>query len=110
MVRMPTLEEIIDDYLHVIVRTRPWTKKREAEALTTFAAWLRGRWSNSGNWLACLTPALARHSATERGLDARERDNLLAALDNLLAWARAEGLLEAITPSATPLGPRPGRR
>lgn len=90
---MPTPEEAIDDYLHVIVRTRPWTRKREAEALTAFAAWLRGRASNEPASLAGLTPTLARHSATERSLDAGETEQLLTALHNLLAWGRAEGLL-----------------
>ncbi|MDQ3522958.1 MAG: hypothetical protein M3434_11565 [Gemmatimonadota bacterium] len=88
-VRTPTLEQAIDDYLHVVVRTRPWTRKREAEALTAFVAWFRGPPTSSGASLADLTPALARHSATERGLDAGELEQLLTALQNLLAWGAA---------------------
>lgn len=36
-------DEALDEYLHVIVRTRPWTKKAQEDILSCFGIWLEER-------------------------------------------------------------------
>lgn len=37
---MKPIDVAIDDYMHVIARTRPWSLKREDELLEAFSEWL----------------------------------------------------------------------
>lgn len=78
----PTLVEAIDEYLHLIVRVRPWTRKREEAALTGFAAWLGEKAT-----LTSVTPALASNYIQEARLDPDRAEAVLAAVDHLLGWA-----------------------
>lgn len=86
-VQVLTLAEAIDDYLHLIVRVRPWTKRREEEALLGFAGWLGGEAA-----VTSVTPALVARYAEEAGLDPDRRSVLRTAVHNLHQWVRAEGV------------------
>lgn len=101
IVREPLLEEILDDYLRVVVRTHPWRKRREEEALAAFAAWLRER-TGAAAELAAPVPGLARRYADAAGVDAERRERLLSAIRNLLEWGRGTGVVESAAPEAPP--------
>jgi hypothetical protein len=83
---MIPIDVAIDDYLHTIVRTRPWTKKREEELLEGLSAWLYEQ-PDPRVALDEIAPALAEQYAAAASLSATERDELLAALDHLYAWS-----------------------
>lgn len=82
---MITIDAAIDDYLHTIVRTRPWTKKREEELLEGLSDWLyeqpepRIRLSEIG-------PELVQQYAVATALSAADQRELLGALHNLYTW------------------------
>lgn len=83
---MMTIDAAIDDYLHTIVRTRPWTKKREEELLEGLSDWLyeqpepRIRLSEIG-------PELVQQYTLVAGLRADDQRELLVALHNLYTWS-----------------------
>ena len=80
------LDAAIDDYLHLIVRTRPWTKKREAELLDAWSEWLNARTQEPIH----LTPdarRLAAMYADETRLAPGRRSDLAEAVDRLCRWA-----------------------
>jgi hypothetical protein len=83
----------IDEYLHAIVRTRPWTKQREEELLTALSDWLYTQPSQSVD-LAAITPPVVRQYSDMRGLDDAEQDDLKTALTRLLVWADINGHLQ----------------
>lgn len=86
---MQLLEDALDDYLHMLVRTHPWDKKRYEAALTPLFAWLAQAGSDTPQ--AALTDAsLARYLGTLSGpahVDAE------AAARDFYTWAIAWGWL-----------------
>lgn len=83
----------IDDYLHLIVRTRPWTKKREEELLCEFEEWLYEQHERRFD-LAEITPELATQYAATINLSMAERDELLRVLGTFCLWATQQQLIE----------------
>ena len=96
---MRTFATALDDYLHQIVRTRPWTKKREEAFLTSFSAWLAEQPDAPGE-LAAITPALSERYAVACGLAAAQCACLTEALHHFYAWAQYQGLVST-NPFAT---------
>lgn len=91
---MWTLDTAIDDYLHQIVRTRPWTKKREEELLDGFCDWLFMQ-KGLDTRLRALTPGVYARYADAEDLCAADRDDLARTLSNLMAWAAHKELVAA---------------
>lgn len=79
-------DSAIDDYLHLIVRTRPWTKKREEELLTEFDEWLYEQHAHRFE-TAEITPELVAQYASAINLSMAERDELLGVLRVFSLWA-----------------------
>ena len=86
--------EAVDDYLHLIVRTRPWTKKEDEALLTGFGEWLEKRPSPR---LDEISPALIRAYVDDARLEPAEEQALHAALGRLLSWGEWQGLVPAQT-------------
>jgi hypothetical protein len=87
------LDAAIDDYLHAIVRTRPWTKQREEEVLASFSDWLYAQPDLSVQ-LTSVTPLLVRQYSELVGLDDTEQDDLQTAVTRLFVWADINGHLQ----------------
>lgn len=81
----------IDEYLHAIVRTRPWTISRETELLEALSDWLYAQ-SDLSVDLDAVTPAIMQRYTTETGLDESERAELDAVVARLKAWTETRGL------------------
>ena len=75
----------IDEYLHAIVRTRPWTVSRETELLEPLSDWLYQRPDLSVE-LDDVTLDVTRRYAADTGLSDSEREELDAAVARLKAW------------------------
>jgi hypothetical protein len=88
------IEAAIDDYLHTIVRTRPWTKAREEDLLTSFSDWLYEQPGHSVE-LASVTPEVVRHYSETRGLGESEQSELQATMGKLLIWAEVRGHIQS---------------
>lgn len=88
---MTMIDVAIDDYLHTIVRTRPWTKKREEELLEAFSDWLYAQ-PVPAVTLQEIGPNLVDHYATTRSLNSAEHNELLGALNNLYMWSVHSGM------------------
>jgi hypothetical protein len=86
-----TLDAAIEEYLHLIMRTRPWTKPQEEEVLTAFRDWVHQQ-PCSGS-LASIGPAFALSYAKDKRLSTDKRDELLMVLHNLCLWASRRGLI-----------------
>lgn len=85
-------DSAIDDYLHLIVRTRPWTKKREEELLTEFEEWLYEQHSRRVE-TAEVTPELAAQYASAINLSIAEREELLSVLRVFGLWAAQQQII-----------------
>ncbi len=83
---MTTIDVAIDDYLHTIVRTRPWTKKREEELLAGFSEWLYTLPAPPSN-MTEIGPALVDQYAAAVPLSKDEHTELLGTLNNLYMWS-----------------------
>lgn len=83
---MITIDVAIDDYLHTIVRTRPWVIKRETALLEAFSEWLYAQPEPSLD-LDAIDPVLVADyvAATDRAPD--EHNALLEALHNVYMWS-----------------------
>ncbi len=81
------------------MRTRPWTKAREEELLTSFSDWLYEQSEHTVE-LALVTPAIVRHYSETIGLGDAEQDDLRTTLGKLLLWADVRGYIES-NPFAT---------
>jgi hypothetical protein len=88
-----TVDAAVADYLHAVVRVRPWTRKREEEMLDAFCDWMYAS-PGVGPALAAVTPELAARYAAGAGLDAAEAEELRAVLRSLSLWACAQGVRE----------------
>ncbi len=89
----------LDDYFHLIVRTRPWTKKEDEALLAAFGDWLEAR---SVEHLAEITPALIRAYVQDVRLDSGEEQAFYVALRRLYTWSEWQGLVPAETLSLLP--------
>jgi len=83
---MFTIEAAIDDYFHTIIRSRPWTKKREEEVLTAFSDWLYEQPDTSFQ-ASDVNVQLVQQYVNDCGLSFIEQQELLTALHNLYTWA-----------------------
>jgi hypothetical protein len=99
------MHALADDYLRVIARTRPWTRRAEAEALAAFAEWAAG----DPERLRLESPdgaaALAARCAAELGLAPELRERMATALRGFAAWAAAEAGLAGTPSPAGAAGP-----
>jgi hypothetical protein len=86
---MVDLAAVIDDYLHIIVRTRPWTKKREEELLLAFSDWFYAQPEPSYT-ITSVTPATTARYAQELALSSAEHEELNAVLCTLFLWAEQQ--------------------
>jgi site-specific recombinase XerD len=87
---MKSIDAAIDEYLHTIVRTRPWTKKREEELLEGFTGWLFDQPQREITLDALTVDDLQRYASAAR-LDDAERDDLVAALYHVFLWSIRQG-------------------
>ncbi len=87
---MWTLDTAIDDYMHVIARTRPWTKKREEALLTPFVEWLYEQ-PDEPVELKAIGPAVLARYVAATGLDNEEHDDLAHTLRHVYMWAEQSG-------------------
>ena len=85
-----TIDAVIDDYLHKIVRNRSWTKAREERLLTPFADWLYEQ-PEHGVMLADAGPASAARYADMAGLSGDEREELWDSLRRVFAHGARNG-------------------
>ena len=83
---MMTIDAAIDDYLHTIVRTRPWTKKREEELLEALSDWLYQQ-PEPRIRLPEIGPELVQQYARATELSTDDHRALLGALHNLYTWS-----------------------
>ena len=88
------LDALIDNYLHAIVRTRPWTKKREEELLTSLSDWLYAQPGLSVQLASVTSPVVRRYCAAT-GLDDAGLDDLQVTLIRLRLWAEINGYSSA---------------
>jgi hypothetical protein len=88
-----TIDLALDDYLHVIVRTRPWTKKREEELLEPFSAWLFEQ-PDMPVELPVIAPEHAARYADAVQLDNGDRNELLNTLHLLYLWATQRDIVD----------------
>jgi site-specific recombinase XerD len=90
---MQPLDIAIDDYMHVIARTRPWTIKHEEAYLEAFSAWLYEQ--PNGNVLLTEIDTAHLHSyATDAALSPAEQDDLRSVLNNVYCWSAHQGWIE----------------
>ncbi len=90
---MITLDAAIEDYLHLIVRTRPWTKKHDEAVLTDFSDWLHEHYGRDVT-LAALRPEDATRYVEANALSATDQAELFKTLGLLYLWATQQGLVE----------------
>lgn len=87
---MKTIEVAIDDYMHVIARTRPWSMKREGEILEAFSEWLYEQ-PEQRVMLDEVTGEQVQQYAATTGVSDEEQQELTAVLNNLYLWADKQG-------------------
>ena len=75
---------LLDDYLRVIMRARPWARPAEEVELLPFADWLRE--SERSHALADDLLSLAATYAKQLELGPTRKQRLLRALCHLLDW------------------------
>ncbi len=83
---MKPIEVAIDDYLHVIVRTRPWTKKREEAVLEEFTDWLYAQ-QTPRTRLDEITPELVQQYCAVAIVPADQQREFTNILSTLYRWA-----------------------
>ena len=84
----------IDEYLHAIVRTRPWTVRRDTELLEALSDWLYAQPDLMSVELGAVTPETIRRYATGNGLTEEECEEVDEAVERLQAWTETRGLRE----------------
>jgi hypothetical protein len=82
----------LDEYLHVIVRTRHWSKRAEEEALTAFGGWLEAETGEAPGLSAALEARVDGYAAAA-GLGDEARAALEEALARFLGWAADTGVM-----------------
>ena len=85
-----TFDAAVCEYLHRTGRQRPWTRRREEDALDGLSGWLRATLGTVP--LHQVTAQLVARYAVERRLTAQEVEDLHGTLAGLLLWARAAGV------------------
>ncbi|MEW5925989.1 MAG: hypothetical protein AB1941_00745 [Gemmatimonadota bacterium] len=95
MVTAERLHARVDDYLRVIVRTRPWTRRAEEEALAALAEWAAGDPARLELRAPGAPDAVAARCAAELRLAPEQQERMTAALRSFAAWAEAEEGLAA---------------
>lgn len=89
MVTVESIDALVDEYLRVIVRTRPWTRRREEESLSLLVAWAASKSGGREADTESGENALVDRCGTDLGLDPAERERLRLAVRNLNRWACA---------------------
>lgn len=88
-----TIDVVIDDYLHKIVRNRAWTKAREEELLMPYAEWLYQQ-PGRGVMLADAGPAAAERYTEAAGLSHDECEALRDSLRHVFAHGLRSGWIK----------------
>jgi hypothetical protein len=86
------ITDAIDDYLRLIVRTRPWTKAREEEILTPFGTWMYEQ-ADLALELDAISPAIVQRYVAHAGLSDDEHTDLDRTLGKVLLWAESRGFV-----------------
>lgn len=84
------LQAFVDDYLRVVVRTRPWTRRQEGEMLAAFVEWVAADPDRLSLDAPACGAALAARCAEELGLSPDLGERLTVAVRSFAAWAEAE--------------------
>ena len=90
---MQPIDVAIDDYMHVIARTRPWTIKREEECLEAFSCWLYEQ-PAANVMLDGIAPDHVQRYAMAKNLSPTEQDELHTVLTNVYRWSVQQGWIE----------------
>lgn len=84
------IDMAIDDYLHTIVRTRPWTKAREEELLVAFSDWLYEQ-PAATIMLTDIATEHVKQYATAAVLSESTQHELCNVLNNVYRWSAKQG-------------------
>lgn len=95
------LHALADDYLRLIARTRPWTRRAEEEALSAFTEWAAGDPERLRPASREDPAALAARCAEGLRLAPELRARMATALRGFAAWAEAE---EGLAGTPSPAG------
>lgn len=98
------LSALVDDYLRVVTRTRPWTRRLEEAVLTDFAKWAAGDPDHLRREPAAGWYTLASRYADGPELPAELRERRAEVLRGFAAWAEAEvgaGAVKLVTSGNT---------
>ena len=86
-----TLEAVIDDYFHMLVRSHPWDKKRFEAVLEPLNEWFEARHGAPAPLAVFTSSELEEYFAT---LSFSERDGVYEAVRDFCVWAATWGWLE----------------
>lgn len=86
---MKPIDVAIDDYMHVIARTRPWSMKREGEILESFSAWLYEQ-PELCVMLDEIELEQVQQYGVAVGLSDQARQELIDVLHNLYLWSNKQ--------------------
>lgn len=93
-------EQAVDGYLHALVRSRPWIKKRQEAALLALGEWL---YQHGLSALSDVTPATVERYARIQALADADWAELITALHHLFTWAIYDGVAQTNPFAAHPL-------
>ncbi|WP_026369579.1 hypothetical protein [Kallotenue papyrolyticum] len=93
-------EQALDGYLHALVRSRPWIKKREEAALLALGEWL---YQHGLSALSDVTLATVERYARAQALSDAAWAELITALHHLFTWAIYDGVTQTNPFAAHPL-------
>lgn len=87
---MKLIDVAIDDYMHVIARTRPWSLKREDELLEAFSEWLYEQ-AAPRVMLDEVAPAQVQRFVVAAGWSEAAQQELIDVLSNVYLWSAKQG-------------------
>lgn len=90
---MKPIDVAIDDYMHVIARTHPWTMKREEACLEAFSDWLYAQ-TPAHIMLDDIAPGHVQHYASTTALSPADQHELHSALSNVYRWSAQQSWIE----------------
>ncbi len=86
---MSDLASAVDDYLRLITRVRPWTKRAEERRLADLCRWLDGLPSGPPGLNELPASGAVARYLNAAGADADERAGMVSTLGNFYRWAVA---------------------
>lgn len=87
---MKPIDVAIDDYMHVIARTRPWSMRREEELLEVFSEWLYEQ-PEPRVMLNEIVPEQVQHFVAAAEWNEEDQQELIDVLNNLYLWSGKQG-------------------